>query len=115
MHTNTSNFMKVGNHLTDEHVYLNDKGCRTQQQLEAVQSIINQSDFLHTDINCFRKDKPTESYKNTLPFRYFTKDGYFRAIRITPTGILKDHWCCDKPLFLEEVPLVEQKIQSLIK
>lgn len=111
--TNYQVFLKIGNHKSAAYAILKDRGCRTQAQFEAVLTIICNEDFLYACSNPFHKSYPGEEYKYSFMFRYFTKDGYFRSVNITPGGKLTNHWCSKEASFLDGISDVELSIMSI--
>jgi len=67
---------------------ITDRGCRTQAQYEAVQSIIDDIDFACN--NPFRKDYDDEEYNCTFTFLFYRHGSNdLRLAKITPTGRIK--------------------------
>ena len=76
----------VGN--THKSHLVKDRGCRTQPQFEAVQSIIGDVDFACN--NPFQKDHADEEYDCTFAFLFYRQGcDQLRLAKITPTGRIK--------------------------
>lgn len=69
-------------------VIIKDRGCRTQAQFEAVQSIIGDVDF--SCGNPFEADVEGDEYNCTFAFLFYRKGSdQLRLAKITPTGRIK--------------------------
>ena len=71
-----------------EPIQIEDRGCRTQAQFEAVQSISGDIDFACT--NPFRVDFDGEEYDCTFAFPFYRHGSNdLRLAKITPSGRIK--------------------------
>ena len=65
-----------------------DRGCRTQEQFEAVKSIVGDVDFACS--NPFKTDYEGEEYNCTFAFLFYRKGSDdLRLAKITPKGRIK--------------------------
>ena len=64
--------------------HVGNRGCRTQAQLEAVQSLLPQVDYVCG--NVFEGEHPDSEYTCSFAFLYYDLKGVLTLKNITPTG-----------------------------
>ena len=112
MNTTTSDecFFKIGNHMCDDHCYINDQGVRTRKQYESF--MLLKSDILFLFYNPFSQLLLNEKSNRTMSVKYFDHYGYLVMLQITPTGIVKNKSVSALKM-QDNLELVKQKIDYL--
>jgi len=65
-------------------IVIKDRGCRTQAQFDAVQSLLPEVDFVCG--NVFEGETPGDEYNCSFAFVYYDLAGILTLKNITPTG-----------------------------